>query len=184
MLWLCPHFFTLPSRIPVSNILITFFLNTLLFPAFAIFLMRKLELIQDIEMYEHKDRFIPLIAVMVFYIWCAVVSIKSKFPYAVQLLILGAVCVLVLSFIVTLYFKSSLHAAGISSALAFWILIFAYTQTDVLWLVMVWIILAGIIGTARLILKAHTIHELITGFSIGILGVLMGKLILSYIYAI
>ena len=56
------------------------FINTFMFPAISILLMRKLGFIEDLEMPDHKQRIIPLVASIIFYVWAYLATRKINFP--------------------------------------------------------------------------------------------------------
>jgi membrane-associated phospholipid phosphatase len=65
--------------------------------------------------------------------------------------------------------KISLHTAAVGGLLGF-LLYFSYTYRINLMLFLgLFFILGGIIGTARIKLKAHSLKEVILGFSLGVL---------------
>lgn len=185
MYFLVPAIFTQPARMTTPQIFISFFINTVFFPVITLLLLRGLKLIQSLELYERTDRYIPMLAIMIFYCWMAVITFKNQLPFPFQVLALSGFIVLVLSFLATiLYLKSSLHMAGISSALAYWIYLHMYANADLTWLIMALVLCTGIVGSARLILKAHTLREVIAGTFIGVVGLKLSIIILGYIHGL
>lgn len=79
----------------------------------------------------------------------------------------GLACLLVL--IINRWWKISAHATGIGGvvALLFQIHIQGLSAFDLLWVVVITILLAGILGTARLVLKRHTLLQVLAGFALG-----------------
>ncbi len=181
--WVAPYLFTQPNLLGSSEIIIIFFVNTVLFPVLSIVLMKKLGLLKDIEMFDRSERYIPLISNLVFYIWCAVVSFKSQAPFIVQLLATGAVLTLAISFVVTIFFKTSLHAAGASSMVAFFLNLYYIVKNDTFFLLLASIVVCGLVASSRLIQKKHTVREVWVGICIGIVGVQLANLLLVYLYA-
>jgi hypothetical protein len=121
---------------------------------------------------------------MVFYIWCAVVCFKSNTPYIVQLLATGAVFTLSISFVITIFFKTSLHAAGASSMFAYFLNLFFINKTDLFFIVIIALLIMGAVATSRLIQKKHTVREVWVGLCVGIISVQLAHLLLVYFYAI
>ena len=83
-------------------------------------------------------------------------------------ILLGATVSLFLAFIINnLFEKISLHAMGMGGFLAIVIMALNITQYDLTYLFLLVIFLSGLVGTARLILKAHQTREIYTGYMLG-----------------
>lgn len=59
---------------------------------------------------------------------------------------------------------------GIASLLSFFIVFSIITQTNLLLLIALIFILSGVVGHARIYLKAHSLKEVIIGFSVGFIS--------------
>jgi hypothetical protein len=169
-----PHYFAhlSPSQERLSVIVI--FIFTFLFPMFAIFLMKRLELISSFEMQDGKERIFPIIAIGSFYIWMYFYFKPSyRFPMANPLfanMLMGAILAIFFSFIINLFKKISLHAIGMGSLVAVLFSLLGISVYDLRFLLIILIVLAGIVGTARLILKAHEQDEIWIGYLVGFLS--------------
>jgi hypothetical protein len=167
-----------------KKLILSVFFTSFLLPAVAIFLMRKLDLISSLEMRDKKDRIGPFIVTVIFYMWVFQNVLKNNdMPTAFLIAVLGTTIGLCLSFFINLFFKISLHATGIGGYIGMVLIIFWYYSYGAfeMWLpflgsynvsinlvLIVSIFIAGLIGTARLGLSAHTSRELYTGFALGL----------------
>ncbi len=168
-----------------KKLILSVFFTSFLLPAIAIFLMRKLDLISSIEMRDKKDRIGPFIVTVIFYMWVFQNVLKNNdMPTAFLIAVLGTTIGLCLSFFINLFFKISLHATGIGGYIGMVLIImwlYSYGTFD-MWLPFVGscsvsinlvliasLFIAGLIGTARLGLGAHTSKELYAGFALGII---------------
>ena len=168
-----------------KKLILSVFFSSFLLPAIAIFLMLKLELISSIDMRDKKDRIGPFIVTVIFYMWVFQNVLKNNdMPTAFLIAVLGTTIGLCLCFFINLFFKISLHATGIGGYIGMVLIImwlYSYGTFD-MWLpfigscsisinlvLIVSLLIAGLIGTARLGLGAHTSRELYAGFALGLI---------------
>lgn len=114
---------------------------------------------------EHqKDRLLPYLFSAFSIFLGAQLMGKLPIPGIFRLFMLGIVLTIVLLFVVTLKWKISGHAAGIGGVLGtFLALLFKY-KMDLQWLILATILVAGLIGSSRLILHKHTPSQVYAGF--------------------
>lgn len=164
-----------PSYISVQNAYPLWtgflFLNLVMFPLIATLLMKALGFISSITMKDPKDRIIPLIATMVFYFWAYNVAknITPEVPLYMRVYLLGSFWGIIMIFLINIFFKVSMHTTAIASTVGILIMMILQLKIDILWIIIAAIVLAGLIGTARLILKEHLPFELVLGYITGFL---------------
>lgn len=161
------------------SILLPVFLFTFVYPVIAILLLKKLDFIDSLEMPDSKQRIIPLIIVIILYIWVYLIFKSKGFPMISVVFLLGVIISLSLSFIINVFHKISLHTVGISGALTIMMLLLMTSERDMSYWFLLIIILTGTIATARLYLQAHTIKEVYSGFLVGMLGQVFALMMLS-----
>ena len=164
-----------------SNISLVFpvFLFTFIYPLIAILLLKKLDFIDSIKMPDSKQRIIPLIISIVLYVWMYLIFKSKNFPVITKVFMLGVVISLLLSFVINVFHKLSLHMVGISGALTIIMLLLMISESDMSYYFLAVIVLTGAVATARLYLNAHSMKEVYTGFLVGMFGQVLG-LIFSY----
>ncbi len=167
-------------------ILLQVFLSTFLLPAFSLMMLRQLDFVKSIELEDREDRIIPFIVTGIFYIGLAVFLIKTPnhSPHILTSFILGATIALWVSFLINLFTKVSIHAVAIAGFLAVVILCMQHLEFDQLLielgelgairlsmraLLMIVILFTGLVGTSRLLLKAHTPYQIYLGYFVGFL---------------
>jgi len=156
--------------------LIIVFALTFAFPVVWILMMKGLEMIDSLEMKTSKERIIPFVAAGTFYLWTAWMfkaNVHMKIPLNVPFIfymMAGACISLFVAFFMNNFTKVSLHTLGAGSLLGLLLIMMKYSTFDMRVLFVAVIILAGLIGTARLILKAHTEPEILAGYFIGFTG--------------
>lgn len=155
--------------------LIVVFAPTFLFPVVWMLMMKRLQMIQSLELNEAKERIIPFVACATFYLWTMWMfkpNAEMKIPSNLLVFYMmgGASLSLFLLFFINIFFKVSIHAAGAGNILGLLLPLIRYSTYDLRILLVVVILAAGVIGTARLILNAHTPREIFTGYFVGFTG--------------
>jgi PAP2 superfamily len=145
------------------------FILTFLMPLISVLLMRSLGFVSDIRMPTTQDRIGPYIAVGVFYIWTYLnMSDNIQVPPIFRAFVLGATIALAVAFFVNVFSKISMHAVGMGGFVAMLVLMHLYySQIDTSLLLLNGIVLAGAVGTARLLLKAHEPNDIFGGYMVG-----------------
>lgn len=155
--------------------LVSIAIITIFFPLFSIILMKALGFIKSVYMRDSKDRIIPLIATMTFFFWAYLVySHPLKFaektidvPLLIRVILLGAFYIIVVLFMVNIFFKVSMHSTAAGGAIGFGLVLLLTSPTNMLLPFFAFVIVAGIIGSARLILREHKPSEVWTGYALG-----------------
>jgi hypothetical protein len=159
---------------------ISVFFCTFLLPAIGVLMMKFLGFIQSFEMEDKQERIGPYILTGVFYLWLyknlmtAGADLYASFT-------LGAVLGLFVAFFINIFTKISAHTTG-AGGLVVMILILTFEwsgasitlpfwggnlQLTLLAVLALVIVFAGLIGSARLRLGAHTPQQLWGGYLVG-----------------
>jgi hypothetical protein len=181
-----PYLFGINSASEGKLLVIRVFATTFILPAFAIFLMYRLGLVSSVNMTDKQERIGPFIATGVFYLWVfRSVLNDSNMPTAFLIAALGTTIGLFACFLINLFFKISLHATGAGGfvgmvlitmwlysygAFSVWLPFAGVCHISINLILMVSVLLAGAVGSARLLLGAHTSKELYAGFVLGLLA--------------
>ena len=181
-----PYLFGINNASEGKLLMLRVFITSFLLPAFAIFLMYRLKLISSLTMNDKQQRIGPFIATGVFYLWVFISVFKdSNMPTAFLIAALGTTIGLFACFLINLFFKISLHATGAGGfvgmvlitmwlysygAFSMWLPFVGVCTVSINAVLLVSIVLAGAVGTARMILGAHTSKELYAGFLLGLVS--------------
>jgi hypothetical protein len=179
-----PYLFGVSNASEGKILMIRTFATTFILPAFAIFIMHRLKLISSLQMTDKQERIGPFIATGIFYLWVFWSVFKDpKMPSAFLIAALGTTIGLFACFLINLFFKISLHATGAGGfvgmvlitmwlysygAFSMWLPFIGVCNVSINAVLMFSILLAGAVGTARLLLNAHTSKELYSGFVLGL----------------
>lgn len=121
-------------------------------------------------MNDPKERLVPFITTGAFYIWAYVVFRKSGYPQVFDIIILGATITLFAIFMLNLFWKVSAHTGAMGCFIIITIALCMISSGNVNYLVILVVLLAGIIGSSRLWLNAHSPAEIFVGYFIGIMS--------------
>jgi hypothetical protein len=154
------------------------FLLTFGLPVLSIFYFLKAKVISSVSMPTRKERIIPFLLISVLYIVITFLLLYHQpIFHLLGLIMLGISAVLVAVSVLTFTYKVSVHSAGVSGGLGILMgLQYRYQYQDFLYPILLFILLTGIVVSARLALQAHTPLELIAGIGLGF-GVTFGLLI-------
>lgn len=145
------------------------FINTVLFPGLIVGLLAKLGFLKSVQMSTQKERIIPLTAGLLFYFWAFYVSRNVEgIPLGLYHWLFGVFLCSSAAMFINIFRKVSLHAIGAGGFVGF----FGWQQVvDPHWpagLLVPGLLVAGIIGTARLMRGVHEPTDVYVGYLAGI----------------
>lgn len=150
------------------------FWTTAFFPAFVVFILWRLKMINSIRMNSSKERIIPYVATMFFYWWMWYLSRNfTDQALALKFFYFGIFIATVPGLILNNFFKISMHGMAMGGLCAAVMLTTYYYQLYLGLDVVIVTLIAGLIMTARLSLGAHNSFEVYSGFMVGILSQLI-----------
>ena len=175
VLGLNPNMFGHFGEVTHIKWLIVIFALTFMFPSVWILMMKGLEMIDSLKMETPKECIVPFVATITFYLWAtwmfkANVAMKMPGNPFLFYMMLGACISISVAFFLNSWAHISLHALGAGSIIGLLLILIKVSTFDIRFLFVVALILAGLLGTARLILKGHTESEVLGGYFIGFIG--------------
>ena len=141
---------------------------TILTPTITIFLFRKINGFARQELSERKKRYVPILLTIISYVFCLLMMRKLNIPWYMTGIIFVSLVISIICILVNLKWKLSEHMAGmggIIGGLGSFSALFSYNP--VVWLCL-FILIAGILGSARIVLGHHTLGEVLSGFVVGL----------------
>jgi hypothetical protein len=150
------------------RISIIVFVFSFVFPAVNIYIMYRLKRIPNILLSDKRDRTFPYLMSSLFYFGLFYLLLDINIWPSVKLFIVGGGITILLTAIINLKFKISAHMIGIGGLLGVIISISHLIKFDMTVFYMLLILIAGIIGVSRLILKEHKPYQLYLGFLLGL----------------
>ena len=146
---------------------------TILMPTMTIFLFRKVNGFARQDLSDRKKRYVPILLTIISYVFCLMMMHKLNIPWYMTGIIFASLIVMIICVIVNLKWKLSEHMAGagaIIGGLVAFSALFGYNPVG--WLC-IFILVAGVLGTARIILQHHTLGEVMGGFAVGLICTLL-----------
>lgn len=139
-------------------------LYAVIIPILALGVLRSLGRISDFRVDDRRERLLPLLVGTVCYVLCAVTI--SKIPSVVFLrkFMVAAACCEAMCFAVSLRWKISLHLTGMGAAVALLVVMNVAGVGNMMVPLMVAILCAGALASARLYLGCHNGQQVLAGF--------------------
>ena len=142
---------------------------TILMPTLTIFLFRKINGFSPEDLGERKRRFMPFLLTITSYVFCLVMMHRLNIPWYMTGIILAALIMMVICIDVNLKWKLSEHMAGVGAIVGGLVSFSALFGYNPVWWLCLFILIAGVLGTARIILQHHTLGEVLVGFAVGLI---------------
>lgn len=170
-----------PIGIPYCALAVggTFFF-TCLVPLITLLVMIRIGHVKDLDVSDRSERFTPYIytiASMVF--WCIFLH-QIQMPLFMRISAIASVIVLVITALVTLWWKISIHSASAGGALAMIIGMLIQYEVEPWWFLIIAILCCWLLMLARIRLQAHTPLQTVCGFLLGLVVVLIPNILLMY----
>ena len=142
--------------------------STMILPLVSIFWLMRKGKVSSLEMSNHKERSLPLFKTV---IWMSFgYYLLQNLLFYTPILkaeLLGAIIIILIAAIVSKYWKISLHLLGIGGVVGVFIAL-QIMHGDFLYLLLLFILLSGLLGVARIKQKAHNYAQVYAGFLVGL----------------
>ncbi len=143
-------------------------LFSFIIPGILIYAVYKLKLISDLSLKVRKERFIPYTIVLVSYLIMIFYYYRIGMPQWFLMLVASSVAVILIAIFITIWWKISAHMFGVGGLVGGVLSVsFFVERSNPYYLFMALFILAGFVGVSRLILRRHTLGQVIAGFLLG-----------------
>ena len=130
---------------------------TILMPTLTLFLFRKINGFSPEDLGERKRRFMPFLLTITSYVFCLVMMHRLNIPWYMTGIILAALIMMVICIVVNLKWKLSEHMAGVGAIVGGLVSFSALFGYNPVWWLCLFILIAGVLGTARIILQLLTL---------------------------
>lgn len=191
-----------PYAFGVSNLsdakavllLVYVFTTSALIPGIGIAVMKPLGFVKNLESPDRQERTGPYIITGVFYLWLFKnLSSGGQAPPLYIVCLLGATISLFTAFFINIFTKISAHATGMGGLVGMILLtsrvwpgmtlgipaLSGTLQVSLTLALGVMVLMAGLVGSARLVLKAHVPQDLWQGYLVGFSSVWIANMVLS-----
>ena len=143
---------------------------TILLPTVLIHVYRRYQGWTLIELGARERRMVPYVISILCYFGCYYLMTVLQIPRFMGRILVAALIVQVLCAIINVWWKISTHTAaigGVAGALMAFAFLFMFNP--VWWLCLVFII-GGMVGTSRMILRQHSLWQVVAGFLVGMVS--------------
>jgi membrane-associated phospholipid phosphatase len=194
LLWTNPFSFGWRHVAEADTLLIIIGMTSITLPALAVIMMKALGWVDTYQLDSKHERIGPYIVAGIMYLSLYLhITRADTFPLSLRVAVLGTLIALWVCFFINNFSKVSSHAAGVGGLVALISLtklFFGYDHAQIGLvsgvnlvlpinaLLYGSIVIAGVVCTARLILKAHHVKEVYTGFVIGVLSIVVAYFVL------
>jgi membrane-associated phospholipid phosphatase len=160
------------------EVLIMVYVFTVLLPTVLIHLYRRYQGWTLIQLGNKERRMVPYVISILCYFACAYWMDYMHIPHFMSNIVTAALFIQIVCALINVWWKISTHTAaigGVAGALFVFAEVFAFNP--VWWLCLVFIV-AGILGTSRMILRQHSLLQVVAGFLVGIVCAITGIIFL------
>ena len=161
------YFKTMTSMYEKSALYSIILLNTLVLPMLISYILVRRGLIHSFEMAKREERVIPYISNAILMVVAYYMMRKLMLPKIFYLMILGASAAVVFAVIINLKWKISIHMIGIGAFVGTFFGLSTFMMVDLRFPILLTLLIAGLLGSARLTLGAHTSMQIYAGFFVG-----------------
>lgn len=150
-----------------NAVLLLVAISTFIIPTLVSFLLLNKKIISTLEMETQQERRVPYIFTIIFYFFTLYMLNKAPIPPLIFKFIVATTIAIILAFIINFKWKISAHMIGIGGLIGALITVSLLLHTFILPIIIILFVVAGLIGSARLILNAHTPAQIYVGFILG-----------------
>lgn len=143
------------------------YLLTVVAPSLLIHLYRFCQGWTSHELGRKERRLVPYIISIVCYFACFFWMEYRNTPRVISIIVVVALTIQMVCALINIWWKISTHTAaigGVAGGLVSYSIAFSFNP---LWWLCFVLILAGAVGTARMILRQHSLSQVVTGFLVG-----------------
>lgn len=149
------------------KVLLIVYLFTILFPTLMILAYRKVMGWTRTELGQKRRRIVPYCFSMVSYFACMEIMETQNIFYFIRCIIFSALLVQITCVLINMVWKISTHMAavgGVAGGILAFTHLFIYNP---IWWLCIVLLLSGLLGSARMILRQHTLPQVVAGFGVG-----------------
>lgn len=152
------------------SLLATVYVFTILCPALFIHQFRRVLGWTSFELGRKERRMVPYIISILCYAACYIWLEMCHYPHFMNIIIMAALLIQMLCAMINIWWKISTHTAaigGVAGVLQAFALLFGFNPT---WWLCVVLVIAGMVGSSRMVLRQHTLGQVLGGFGTGLVA--------------
>ena len=121
------------------------------------------------ELGRKERRLVPYIISILCYFGCFFFMEYRNTPRVISIILVAALVIQMICAFINIWWKISTHMAaigGVAGAMIIYSIAFSFNP---LWWLSIVILLAGMVGSARMILRQHSLSQVVVGFFVGLI---------------
>ena len=149
------------------------FLSTFLVPVLVSFFLLRQGVLHSLILNERRERALPFLVTAISFLIGYYILKQIPIAKIFYLFLLGALTAIIIALLINYRWKVSLHMIGMGGIVG---ALFAMSQIfliNLMFPIIIFVLLSGILGTARLILGSHKPSEIYLGFATGFLSLFL-----------
>lgn len=144
------------------------YIFTILLPSIFIHLYRRYQGWDLIELGTRERRMVPYVISILCYFGCYYLMTMLHIPSFMARILLAALLIQIVCAVINVWWKISTHSAaigGVAGAIVAFSFLFSFNPN---WWLCVVLVIAGMVGSSRIILRQHSLAQVLTGFLVGL----------------
>lgn len=151
------------------TVLFIVYLFTILFPTLLIRLYRNYHGWKLFELGQKERRMIPYIISILSYFVCCYVLDYYHVTHIITSILVAALMIQIICATINVWWKISTHSAAIGGVTG-GVIVFSFAfGFYLLWWLSLCLIISGLVGSSRLILRQHTLSQVLIGYIVGMI---------------
>ncbi len=149
-------------------VLLMVYVFTVLAPTLLIHAYRSHQGWTPLQLGVRERRMVPYVLSIFCYFACYYLMNLLHIPHFMSSILVAALMIQILCATVNVWYKISTHTAaigGVAGAILAFAFIFEFNPQ---WWFCLTVIIGGMVGTSRMILRQHTLSQIVTGFALGL----------------
>lgn len=149
------------------QVLLMVYLFTIMLPTLLIHVYRRYQGWNLIELGHREKRMIPYVLSIISYFTCVYVMERLHMPHFMGSIVVAALAVQIVCALINVWWKISTHTAAIGGVAGALFAFSYYLGFNPVWWLSLVIIVAGMVGSSRMILRQHSLSQVVGGFAVG-----------------
>lgn len=169
---------SLPFNYKLKTVFLVYLLSIYL-PTLLIRMYHRYNGWSPFQMSQKEKRMIPYIISILCYFGCYYMLNWLRVPHHMSIILILAIMTQIMCATINVWWKISSHMAAMGGVTAMVYFFSNYFGINIFWWFCMVIILSGLVGTSRLILRQHNLSQVLAGF---FMGYFLSTIILIYSY--
>ena len=173
--------FTYLSLLPLLyklTVVAMVYVFTILLPRLCIYVYRKLNGWAPVQLRLRENRAIPYILFILSYVACLHLMFRMHMPRYMCGILVSALLIQMVCVIVNVWWKISLHSAGAGGVIGALVAYSVLFMFNPVWWLCVTVLISGAVGTARMLLRQHSLAQVVAGTLVGVVCGFAGIILL------